>query len=142
MAIVVAIDESERSRAAAIEADKLARVFDDEIRFLHVITEPEHTRLVERQSTSMQTGTGDVADNAARDVADELPELVSAAYDVVGRIGNPATEIVEYADEVDARYVVLARRSRSAVGKAVFGSIVQNVLLNADCPVITVEPDG
>jgi nucleotide-binding universal stress UspA family protein len=59
----------------------------------------------------------------------------------IGRVGTPATEILAVADEHDAQYVIVGGRKRSPVGKTIFGSTTQSVLLNADCPVITV-PQG
>jgi nucleotide-binding universal stress UspA family protein len=40
----------------------------------------------------------------------------------------------------DARLVVLGLRQRTAVGKMVFGSTAQRILLDATCPVLAVKP--
>lgn len=39
---------------------------------------------------------------------------------------------------LDADYIVVVGRSRSPVGKALFGSVTQGVLLHAECPVLAV----
>lgn len=75
----------------------------------------------------------------------ELPDaLVTAAHDladldfeVTVRLerGAPSDEILRVAEEVDADTVAMAGRKRSATGKVVFGSVIQNVLLEADRPV-------
>lgn len=44
--------------------------------------------------------------------------------------------------EVAAELVVLGVRRRSPVAKAVLGSTVQRVLVDAPCPVLTVPPAG
>lgn len=51
------------------------------------------------------------------------------------RLGKPATEIIDFVDEIDADHVVMAGRSRSPVGKIFFGSVAQRVLLDAPVPV-------
>jgi len=58
--------------------------------------------------------------------------------DLVRRHGDPGDEIAEYAEEVDADTIVIPGRKRSPVGKAVFGSVTQDVILNADQPVTIV----
>ena len=57
----------------------------------------------------------------------------------VGRIGDPASEIVSYAEEQDARYIVVSPQQRSQTGKILFGSVAQSVLLDADCPVVSLR---
>lgn len=55
------------------------------------------------------------------------------------RSGDPAEELIRAAREVEADQIVLGGRRRSPVGKAVFGSVVQDVILKADCPVTTIN---
>lgn len=138
MVIIAAISDSEGTSDIAAQGDELARSFDDELHLVHVIEESEYTRLVEKQSSTRETDTGSVEDNAAAAAADGLDEVISAEYSVVGRVGNPGKKIVEYANEVDARYLVIGGRVRSPVGKALFGSVTQSILLNAERPVVTV----
>ncbi|WP_408958942.1 universal stress protein [Natrinema sp. 74] len=79
---------------------------------------------------------------------DEYPDSVltvrdrlaaaDVAVDLERRHGDPADEIVEYAESVDADLIVIPGRKRSAVGKAVFGSVTQDVILTADRPVTIV----
>jgi nucleotide-binding universal stress UspA family protein len=52
---------------------------------------------------------------------------------------TPGEEFVNYARENDIDEIVLAIPSTSKVGKLVFGSTAQYVILNADCPVASVK---
>lgn len=55
--------------------------------------------------------------------------------------GDPATAILELAAEFDVDTIVLGARRRSPVGKVLFGSVTQSVILDSDCPVtVTPEP--
>lgn len=50
--------------------------------------------------------------------------------------GDSATEIVETAEELGVDAICVGGRRRSPAGKALFGSVSQAVLLNAECPVL------
>ena len=63
-----------------------------------------------------------------------IPESVD--LEVVGLDGEPAEAILEHAASLDTRYIVLGGRDRTPVGKAVFGSIAQSVILEAETPVV------
>lgn len=79
----------------------------------------------------------------------ELPESVLKAIStleaegidahVKERSGDPDEEILRAAREANADHIVLGGRRRTPVGKAVFGSVVQDVIRNADRPVLTVN---
>ena len=51
-------------------------------------------------------------------------------------VGQPAEGIRQIAQDESADAIVLGTRKRSPVGKAVFGSVTQSVILEADRPVI------
>jgi nucleotide-binding universal stress UspA family protein len=71
---------------------------------------------------------------AARD------HLVEAdvAVDIERRHGDPDDEIIEYAESIDADTIIIPGRKRSPVGKALFGSVTQHVILHTDLPVTIV----
>ena len=48
-------------------------------------------------------------------------------------------DLVRFAGENDIKEVVLGVRRRSKVGKLLFGSTAQYVILNAPCPVVSVR---
>ena len=57
------------------------------------------------------------------------------------RGNEPAVDLIDVADEVNADFIVIGMRRRSPVGKLLLGSIAQQVLLDASCPVLAVKSD-
>ncbi len=76
---------------------------------------------------------------------DQFPESVQLAASVLEEHGfspsvhrehgNVVETIIETADDVEADQIVMTGRTRSPVGKAIFGSTIQGVLSAADQPV-------
>ena len=52
---------------------------------------------------------------------------------------EPGERLVEYAREIEADKIFIGVKRRSKVGKLIFGSAAQYVILEAPCPVITVK---
>lgn len=77
-----------------------------------------------------------------------LPESVSIVKEhlserdievtVERRHGDPAEEIISVARTEGIGMILMGGRKRSPVGKALFGSVSQNVLLNSERPVMVI----
>jgi nucleotide-binding universal stress UspA family protein len=52
---------------------------------------------------------------------------------------NPGEDLVQFANEKEIEVIVLAIERTSRVGKFVFGSTAQYVILEAKCPVVTIK---
>ncbi len=52
---------------------------------------------------------------------------------------TPGEDIVQFADENDMDEIIIGIRRRSKVGKLIFGSNAQYIILKASCPVVTVK---
>jgi nucleotide-binding universal stress UspA family protein len=164
MSILAAVDGEQIPSRAVEVGYELARQFDEELVALHVMPQEVFDELrdstTERSAVSfhvpgisygggnadgtaggphqysIEDGENDAAD-LARDVVDEtLDDRRNVTF--LGRVGEPTEEIIAEAERSDARYLVIGGRKRTPVGKAMFGSITQSVLLNASLPVVTV----
>jgi len=75
----------------------------------------------------------------AAEIAEEaVGDAGLKANEIVGLVGKPSQRVLEYAENVGASYLVIGGRKRSSVGKVLFGSVTQSILLNAGCPVLTI----
>lgn len=74
------------------------------------------------------------------EVESRWPELAGRVEVERGDLGDPADTVIQVAQRLDARLIVLGLRTRTPVGKLVFGSTAQRILLDATCPVLSVKP--
>ena len=67
--------------------------------------------------------------------ADDIPceAQTSVSYQ------SPGEDLVNYAKDNNIDEIIIGVRRRSKVGKLVFGSTAQYVILNAHCPVVSVK---
>lgn len=144
MPILAATDaETVPDKVIEVAAD-LADAYDDELHILHVIDEDESDSLpldsgayTYKANISENENPIDHAKEIAREITNKsLPS--STAVSSRGRIGEPKEEIVQEANSMQPRYLVIGGRQRTPVGKMLFGSTTQSVLLHVDQPVVTV----
>jgi nucleotide-binding universal stress UspA family protein len=136
MAILCAVDDDQFSTAVVTTAYDLAEAYDDELLLVHVMSQKQFDARSENQPEYyVDEGAADAA-NTARGIAERTLEN-SDRISTQGRVGSPAEEIIEITRRIDPRFLVLGGRKRSPVGKALFGSITQSVLLEAEVPTVT-----
>lgn len=68
--------------------------------------------------------------------ASERLEEAGVDVHVLEDSGDTESDIIDEAEEYDVDSIVLGGRKRSPVGKAVFGSVTQSVILSSDRPVV------
>ncbi|MFC6838022.1 universal stress protein [Halomarina ordinaria] len=142
MPIVAAVDRTDRASDIIAEARRLGEAFDEPVHAVHVLTRDEFVSL--QRTNVSETGSAvpvEEIEAIATEIATEAIQDADADAEPVGLVGDPADEIVSYATRVGAEYIVVAGRKRSAVGKALFGSVSQSVILSAETPVVMVKPD-
>lgn len=141
--VLMAVDEDERqaeSMAAWIE--RLAEEVDElEVIILHVFRDVDipsqvvvHEPLGDFEETHHEQRE---IPTAVTDVVDRLEKSGIGAEIRIERGENPAETIIAFAEdeENDVDNIFIGGRKNSPVGKAIFGSVAQTVLLNTDIPV-------
>ena len=144
MTILGVINDTERSKRAIRIGYDLATRYDDTLTVLYVIPRDDY----EEHKKNLQdiTEFGDFtldqeqgsAERFAREFAQgKIEDVDMDLIEPLGRVGDVAEEVLTEADRIDPRYLVISGRRRSRVGKALFGDTAQEILLNANCTVVT-----
>ena len=134
--IVVGVDGSESSRLAASRAAELARSM---VAQLHIVTAVERATVEEipDRPGATQITSGEVAEAIAAEVAAELEGIVPGVTSTPLH-GKPATVLVEEAERLDARLIVVGNRRVQGVGR-ILGSVASSVAAHAPCDVYIVK---
>ncbi|MGQ4557583.1 universal stress protein [Halobellus sp. GM3] len=72
---------------------------------------------------------------AVREAKDRL-ETAGVTVELLEASGSPADEILAHAEEHDVDQICVGGRKRSPTGKALFGSVTQDVILGTHLPVL------
>lgn len=130
MRIVAGFLRSPEGRAALDRAIDETRLRDGELLVVHSMKggERDEQEQVLTYRTEFEQLEARLADEGVR------YRLVEYA-----RGNSPADDLLTAARDEDADLLVIGVRRRSAVGKLVLGSNAQEILLQADCPVLAVK---
>ena len=136
--VVVATDFSDPSQLALEYARVFAKRFGANLRLVHAVHLPA--------VMSAEVPLPVVQAQSARAVADAEQALTEtlaglSETEVIGQvlIGPPADRIVQYATDHDADLIVMGTSGRRGVAHFFMGSVAEQVLREAPCPVFTVK---
>lgn len=139
--ILIPIDLSEVTEYAIKEGIKLAGAMGCKITLLHVIDRnilimpcfpgepvyvPEH--FIKHQENDMFPG-----------VYQKMLSKNGIRNDVQIKEGSPELEILTMADKIDADLIIMGSHGHGALYHILLGSVSENVLKNAKCPVMLVK---
>ena len=140
--ILVATDFSDTAKIAVLKAIELVQAFHASLEVLHVIDDPyEFAGQVPRYLPEADAFLQTLKDAANRDLNRVLtPEEVTHYRATLNMsVGKPAAEIVRFAKDRDVDMVVVGTHGRGAVWHMLLGSVAEQIVRNAHCPVLTVR---
>lgn len=137
MPILVATDGGNNSENVVETGYDLANAYGVELYVIHILSE---SKFKSRSENSPEYYREDGREDAETVAARVVEDAIGPQEDIrtIGRVGAPADKVLGFADEINAGYIVTGGRRKSPVGKAVFGSDAQKILLNSTRPVVTV----
>jgi universal stress protein A len=139
--ILVPIDFSEYSEEVIAFAADLSRRYDAPLRLLHVHQAVTYSLpgdsilLTNEQLSQVVTVLTQLLDDLKRDAQAQ----VTAGVEATLTQGFPAGEIVRCAKEWGCDLIVMGTHGRSGVKHLLIGSVAENVVRMAACPVLTVH---
>jgi nucleotide-binding universal stress UspA family protein len=141
--ILVPVDFSEPSEIGVAHARGLARRSGARVDLLHVIEVPRIPDVYGMTEYSA-AGNLDEIEGRARESLEELAKDLGGPDTVSCHVqqGHAAHEIVEFADQTRADAIVIATHGLTGLQRLLMGSVAEQVVSRANCPVLTVKPFG
>jgi nucleotide-binding universal stress UspA family protein len=137
--ILVPVDFSVVTDPLVRHAWALATRSGASVDLVHVLASASLTRSWRRRDQAPHTA--ERAHRALTILADQDQAL---SVPVRSRVlsGNPATAITEYAEEQQADLILMGTHGRTGLKRVVLGSVAEEVIQSAPCPVGTLKNDG
>ena len=130
MKILVGYDGSNSAKDALALAKKHAAAFDAKVIIVSSLTGGSVTHAVEVEHATENL-------ELAKKMVDE--DGIRCETKLLVRGMTPGEDIVDYAKEKAIDEIIIGIKRRSKVGKLLFGSNAQYIIIKAPCPVVTVK---
>jgi nucleotide-binding universal stress UspA family protein len=130
MKILVGYDGSKVAEDAVKLAQKYGHAFKADI---HIMTSLEQSPELKKEDIDKAESKLEKLRTSFKSDGIPCETQASVSYQ------SPGEDLVRFAKENDIDEIIIGVRRRSKVGKLVFGSTAQYVILEAPCPVVTVK---
>lgn len=135
--ILVAVDGKEQSPAVIEEVIKLSLAIEEIVIHLLYVTDYDRARrevlhAVDQQSLEQQRR------ERLKPLEQQLKEA-NLRYEISFTHGNPAMEILRFADEIKAEMIVVGHRNLGRMGRLLMGSVSREVVHRSTRPVLVVK---
>jgi universal stress protein A len=137
--ILVPTDFSHYNDAALDYASRLAAESGAKLHLVHIHDTRELTTSMGVASTIYVDAWQKERSRAEEQLKVLVPTVVDVAYEHHSLQGVPDAEIVEFAKEHEIDLIVMSSHGRSGLTRLVMGSVAENVMRHAPCPVLIVK---
>ncbi len=141
--VLAPVDLSDQSKPVLHHAVALADSYAAPLDLLHVVEEASYPNVygLDAINNSSLPSVQDRAREALETLAADI-DLRTDPVNVHVLAGNPARDIVEFADDNAADLVVMATHGRTGLERFLIGSVAEKVVRRAPCPVFTLKSFG
>jgi universal stress protein A len=137
--ILCAIDFSEPSRAALVAAAELARQLDSTLTLLHVYQNPALAYPEADPGSVIRTSVARLAERELGKWKGDVEHLAGRSVTAMAVEGTPWERVVAYAQEHRIDLIVVGTHGRTGLRHVLVGSVAENVVRHAGCPVLVVR---
>lgn len=139
-AIVVGVDGSDTSRAAAEQGVELARKLGAKLLLVTVVRPPEGWWGIGGAPPSPEALSTALADAQAQILNDleEALDLDGVEHDTVEELGEPVSRLIATAEDNDAGMIVIGRRGAGLAERVMLGSVADRLCHQSPVPVLVV----
>ncbi len=142
--ILLPTDFSDHSAAAMNYACELATKFDAELHLLHTLERHLAAALEFEMGLALPKYIYESRTAAEKSLAGVLDPKWAEGRTVIQAVveGSPKVEIIKYARELNIDLIVITTHGRTGLPHVIMGSVAENVVRTAPCPVLTVRSEG
>lgn len=134
--ILVPTDGSTGMTHVALQAIDLAEQYESTLHVLTVVDTNEGSLLSE--VTNPREKLRERGQRAVEHI-ERMADAHGVAAETEIKEGDPADEILSYAEEIDADAIVSGTHGRSGIKRHLIGSVAERLVRHANCPVMTVR---
>jgi nucleotide-binding universal stress UspA family protein len=138
--ILFPIDLSPNSVKIVPHVVTVAERFKAEVHLVYVAKTNEYYREDECEPGQSKCESGQIITRTVVEYAEKHCPMLKEA-NVVVLTGEPEEALLTYIDNAEIDLVVMATKGRSALGKAIFGSVAGGMIREAKVPIFFVRPD-
>jgi nucleotide-binding universal stress UspA family protein len=140
--ILFATDFSTTSEAALPYATSICRHFGSTLHAVHVLSD---ANVLMMTGGVDYVGIGTIYEEAHTDAKEKLDEMVARSADIPSHIyirhGQVWANLASIVEENNVGLIVVGTHGRTGFGKLLLGSVAEDILRHAPCPVLTVGPN-
>lgn len=142
--ILLPTDFSDFAACAARYACAFAEGFQSELHLLHVL----ETHVIATPDLAMGMAFPSYVEETRAAASKKLHAVLDPSWAARNKVhstiaeGNPLVTIIRYAREHKIDLIVLGTHGRTGLSHVLMGSVAENVVRKAPCPVLTVRREG
>jgi len=142
MNIIICYDGTKPAQAAIDAGIQMCRAFNAKAHIVIsvIVDGSERYEFIEDDSSKEHKII-----NGAKKVLNQTSKIMEKAQipwktHLLNRGLTPGEDVVSFAKEINADYIIIGIRQRSKLGKLITGSTGQHTILKSHCPVLTIPP--
>jgi nucleotide-binding universal stress UspA family protein len=139
--ILFATDFSTTSEAALPYATSICRHFGSTLHAVHVLSD---ANILMMTGGVDYVGIGTIYEEAHTEAKEKLDQIVARSEDIPSHIyirhGQVWANLAGIVEENNVGLIVVGTHGRTGLGKLLLGSVAEDILRHAPCPVLTIGP--